>query len=120
MLNVISVGHLAVVGYEFTIKKDILHIIMNSVNIMEGQLRNGIYTLARPISVVYTSCKRQRLDDVNDTYLWHCRLGHINKNRIARLVNDGLLDLGDCESLLTCESCLLGKMIKSPFIEKGE
>ena len=83
-------------------------------------MKNGIYTLTRPVSVVYTSGKRSRLDDVNDTYLWHCRLGHINKNRITRLVNEGLLDLGDCESLPTCESCLLGKMTKSPFTGKGE
>ena len=83
-------------------------------------MKNGIYTLTRPVSVVYTSGKRSRLDDVNDTYLWHCRLGHINKNRITRLVSDGLLDLGDCESLPTYESCLHSKMTKKPFTEKGE
>ena len=93
---------------------------MNGVIVMQGQLKNGIYTLNRPVSVVYTSGKWSRQDDVNETYLWHCRLGHINKNRITRLVNEGLIDLGDCESLPTCESCLLGKMTKSPFIGKGE
>ena len=36
------------------------------------------------------------------------------------MVKEGLLDLSDCESLPTCESCLLGKMIKSPFTGKGE
>ena len=68
---------------------------------------------------MYTFGKRSRLDDVNDTYLWHCRLGHINKNMITRL-EEGLLDLSVCESLPTCESCLLGKMTKSPFTGKGE
>ena len=72
------------------------------------------------MSVVYTSGKRPRQDNVNDTYLWHCRLGHINKNRITRLVKEGLLDLSDCESLPTCESCPLGKMTKSSFTGKGE
>ena len=120
LLNVISVGQLATEGYEFSIKNDILNIIMNGVLIMQGQLKNGIYTLLRPVSVVYTSGKRSREDNVNDIYLWHCRLGHINKNRITRLVKEGLLDLSDCESLPTCESCLLGKMTKSPFTGKGE
>ena len=120
LLNVISVGQLATEGYEFSIKNDILNIIMNGVLIMQGQLKNGIYTLLRPASVVYTSGKRSREDNVNDIYLWHCRLGHINKNRITRLVKEGLLDLSDCESLPTCESCLLGKMTKSPFTGKGE
>ena len=93
---------------------------MNGVLIMQGQLKNDIYTLLRPVSVVYTSGKRSREDNVNDIYLWHCRLGHINKNRITRLVKEGLLDLSDCKSLPTCESCLLGKMTKSPFTRKGE
>ena len=36
MLNVISVGQLASEGYEFSIKNDILHIIMNGVKIIQG------------------------------------------------------------------------------------
>ena len=36
MLNVISVGQLATEGYEFSIKNDILNIIMNGVIIMQG------------------------------------------------------------------------------------
>ena len=35
-------------------------------------------------------------------------------------MSDGLLDLGDCESLPTYESCLHSKMTKKPFTEKGE
>ena len=31
-----------------------------------------------------------------------------------------ILEVSDYESLPTCESCLLGKMIKSPFTGKGE
>ena len=77
--------------------------------------------LSRSVSIMYTSsCKRPRLDNVSDSYLWHCRLGHINKNRMNKLVKEGLLDLSDCESLPTCESCLLGKMTKLPFTGKGE
>ena len=57
---------------------------------------------------------------MSDIYLWHWRLGHINKNRINRLTQEGILEVSDCELLSTCESCLLGKMIKSPFTKKGE
>ena len=32
----------------------------------------------------------------------------------------GLLEVSDSNSLSTCESCLLGKMTKSPFTRKGE
>ena len=57
---------------------------------------------------------------VSDIYLWHYRLGHINKNRINRLTQEEILEVSDCESLPTCESCLLGKMTKLSFIGKGE
>ena len=57
---------------------------------------------------------------MSEVYLWHCRLGHINKNRINRLAQEGILEVGDCESLPTYESCLLDKMIKSSFTENSE
>ena len=47
-------------------------------------------------------------------------LGHANEKRISQLHKDGLLDSFDFESFDTCESCLLGKMTKSPFTHKGE
>ena len=121
ILNVISVGQLAKENFEFSIKNDSFYIIMNGVKIMIGQLINGIYTLSRSVNVMnISSNKRPRLDCVSDGYLWHCRLGHINKNRMRKLVREGILDVDDCESLPTCESCLLGKMTKSPFTRKGE
>ena len=89
------------------------------MSVMCGQLSSGIYVLSRPVNVLCTPNKRPKLDDVEDSYLWHCRLGHINKNRISRLVKEGILNDIDCESIKTCESCLLGKMTKSPFTEKG-
>ena len=57
---------------------------------------------------------------MNPAYVWHCRLGHINKKRVEKLDNDGLLDSFDYESFKTCESCLLGKMTKTPFTDQGE
>ena len=64
------------------------------------------------------SDKYPRIDDVSDIYLWHRRLGHVNKNRINILTQEKILEVSDCESLPTCESYLLEKMIKSPFTEK--
>ena len=69
---------------------------------------------------MYISNKRPRIDDVMDAYLWHCRLSRINKNKMNRLAQEGILDKNDFESLPTCEFCLLEKMTKSSFTEKGE
>jgi hypothetical protein len=57
---------------------------------------------------------------LNPTFIWHCRLGHINEKRIERLHKDGLLSSFDFESFDTCESCLLGKMTKTPFTGPSE
>ena len=49
----------------------------------------------------------------------HMRLGHINLNRINRLVKDGILDNLVLEPMPVCESCIEGKMTKRPFPLKG-
>src|SRR6185312_692763 len=67
-------------------------------------------------SPVYNiSSKRPRLNDLNPTYMWHCRLGHISEKRMKKLHEDELLSLFDFKSYETCEACLLGKMTKTPF-----
>jgi hypothetical protein len=57
---------------------------------------------------------------LNPTFIWHCRLGHINEKHIERLHKDGLLSSFDFESFDTCESYLLGKMTKAPFTSQSE
>ena len=52
-------------------------------------------------------------------YLWHLRLGHINLERIRRMVTGGLLSSLDVTALLVCEPCLEGKMTMRPFKAKG-
>jgi hypothetical protein len=66
------------------------------------------------------NAKRARLNDLNLTFIWHCFLGHINEKHIERLHKDGLLNLFDFESFDTCESCLLGKITKTPFTGQSE
>ena len=69
---------------------------------------------------MYTPSRCPKLDNVSKSYLCYYRLGHVNKNRIDRLIKECVLEIDDCESLPTCESCLLSKMTKSPFKGKGE
>ena len=69
---------------------------------------------------MYTSNKHPRLDNVSDAYLWHCRLGHINKNRMNKLTQEEILKVNDCESFLIYKFYLLEKMTKLSFTEKGE
>ncbi|GKA60188.1 retrotransposon protein, putative, ty1-copia subclass [Tanacetum coccineum] len=62
-------------------------------------------------------------NELDKSKLWYSRLGNVNKKRIAQLQKDGMLESFDFKSNDVCESCLLGKMTKSPFIgscERGE
>ena len=51
-----------------------------------------------------------QVDNDSATYLWHCHFGHIGVKPMKKLHDDGLL-----EPLDACESCLMGKMTKTPF-----
>ena len=62
---------------------------------------------------------KRKFPSTSDTYLWHLHLGHVNSNRIQRLIKDSLLEPIDFDDFLVCESCLEGKMIKRPFNAKG-
>ena len=63
--------------------------------------------------------KKRKREDVNATYLWHYQFGHINESRINKLYKDNFFDPYDYESYGTCESCLMGKLIKTPFTRYG-
>ena len=55
---------------------------------------------------------KRKFPSTNNAYLWHLRLGHINSNRIQKLIKDGLLKPLDFDGFLVYESCLEGKMTK--------
>ena len=99
IMSIISVGLLASYGYELSIKGDVCQVIMNNSMIIKAKLNNGIYVLSWPVSVVYTSSKCPRMEDVSDLYLWHYGLGHINQNRINKMRGEGLLKVSDFDSL---------------------
>ena len=85
-----------------------------------GHLTNGLYILDLENLVFNINTKKPKIDDLRNSYMWHCRLGHINEKRINKLYKNGYLGSFDYESFDTCESCLLGKMTKTPFTGKGE
>ncbi|KAJ9564851.1 hypothetical protein OSB04_000817 [Centaurea solstitialis] len=82
---------------------------------------NGLYTvnLQDDNKEIYHISKRSK--DIEDqTYLWHCRLGHINKKRVELLLKGGFLGTFDFKPFDNCESCLSGKMTKEPFNKDNE
>jgi hypothetical protein len=52
---------------------------------------------------------------VDSSFLWHLRLGHINKDKLIRMSKDGLLANIDSEDFNICESCIKGKLTNKSF-----
>ena len=118
--NIISVSCLDKFGFSFIIKNNCCSIYLNDIFYATAQMNNGLYILDLEMPIYNINTKRIKPNELNPSYLWHCRLGHINEKRISKLHKDGFLDSFDYESYETCRSCLIGKMTKSPFTGKGE
>ena len=56
---------------------------------------------------------KRKLTNENSTTLWHKQLGHIFKNRIERLVSNGILDSLDLTNFTICVECIKGKQTKN-------
>ena len=126
--NLISVTKLMEHGFSVSFNNKSVIISRNGLNICTGNSENNLYVL-RPLmhdsllntemfKIERSKTKRQKISH-DDTYLWHLRLGHINLDRIDRLIKNGVLNQLKLGTLPVCESCLEGKMTKRPFTGKG-
>ena len=107
-------------GFEFTMKGNDFTVILNSIYYGSITFCNGLYVLDLDKVMLNLEVKKPRKNDPSQTYIWHCRLGHINETRIVKLHKQGYLDPFDYELYWPCECCLLGKMTKTLFTRKGE
>ena len=120
--NIISISCLDKNGFVCTFGGGCATLIKHDMVFAKFRLSNGLYLLESSKNVLRIDdnrVKRRRISS-ETTYLWHCRLGHINERRIKDLHRQGFLGDFDFESIDTCESCLTGKMTKAPFTKKGE
>ena len=62
-------------------------------------------------SSMNTSNKRKRVHDTS-LKLWHCRLGHILRERIERLIKKSILPPLEFLDLEQCIDCIKGKYVK--------
>ena len=113
--NLISVALLHSEGFDFSIKDGFMSVFRNNIFYASAPMSNGLFVLDLKSDVYNINNKRQKPNSLSEAYLWHCRLGHISVNRMKKLHKDGLLKDMDYESIDTCESCLMGKMTRSPF-----
>ncbi|GJT59530.1 retrotransposon protein, putative, ty1-copia subclass [Tanacetum coccineum] len=72
------------------------------------------------VSLMFNVSNKRAKLALDSSYLWHCRLGHINKKRIDKLQRDGILQPTHDESLEKCKSCISRKMASKPFPHQVE
>ncbi|GKA28522.1 retrotransposon protein, putative, ty1-copia subclass [Tanacetum coccineum] len=123
--GVVSVSRLVDNGFVQCFTDYGISVSKNGVLYFNVVSRNGIYEidmhdLVPNVNSIYNVSNKRVKHNLDSTYLWHCRLAHINKKRIKQLQQDGLLKSTDDESFDKCESCLSGKMTKKPFLHSNE
>ena len=120
--NIISVSCLDAEGFCFQICNSCMVIRKDNIFYANAFVSNGLYLLDEKDDkhLLNINNKRLKSSQTVETLLWHHRLGHINEKRMKKLQQTNLLDSFGDTAIGTCESCLTGKMAKSPFKKKDE
>jgi hypothetical protein len=122
--NLISVSCLDNDGYTCLFGDGRCLIECNDIVISIAFRRNDLYLISLRESVnsvcddnanVFSSTvvnrKQKRTHDASSK-LWHCRLGHISRGRIERLVKNEILPPLEFSDLEQCIECIKGKFVK--------
>ncbi|GJU22746.1 putative retrotransposon protein [Tanacetum coccineum] len=101
--GVVSVSRLVDNGFVQCFTDCGISVSKNGVLYFNAVPRNGIYEidmhdLVPNVNSIYNVSNKRVKHNLDSTYLWHCRLAHINKKRIKQLQQDGLLKSTDDES----------------------
>ena len=121
--NLISISRLDISGYRFEFINKGFSLYHGSFLIGSGSLCDGLYKLnlhsdfagenSCSAAVVNSTIGSKRQREDCSFMLWHRRLGHISKERIERLIRNGILDSLDFSDSESCVDCLKGKMTRA-------
>ncbi|GJV62139.1 hypothetical protein Tco_1468239 [Tanacetum coccineum] len=95
-IGVIFVSHLRDAGYELPFKHYGISVSKNNMLYFNAFPRNGIFEINLDDMILIDKfvfhVAKQTKYDLNTTYLWHCRVSHIKKKHIKKLLSDGILE----------------------------
>ncbi|GKA55680.1 retrotransposon protein, putative, ty1-copia subclass [Tanacetum coccineum] len=123
--GVVSISLLVNNGYIHTFTNYGISVLKDNVFYFNAIPRDGIYeidmhNLYPNVSSMFNVSNKRVKYSLDSSYLWHCRLGHINKKCMDKLQHDGILQPTHDESLEKCKSCISGKMARKPFSHQVE
>ncbi|GJW83593.1 zinc finger, CCHC-type containing protein [Tanacetum coccineum] len=108
--NLVSSSVLNNCGYKQVMK---FVLSKHGVFIGFGYLRNQMFrlnTVNDNIASAFMSTSK-----LNDSILWHARLGHVHFKRMQNMSKDGLIPAFDMDTK-KCKTCMLNKITKKPFL----
>jgi hypothetical protein len=115
--NLISVASLEDDGYEYLFENNKCTIKFDDVIIGLAPRQGMLYMLSLNNFSVMNVCdvtnKRRRImtsDNETCLKLWHCRLCHISRGRMKRLIKEEILAPLDFSDLGHCIECIKGKI----------
>ncbi|GJW64332.1 retrotransposon protein, putative, ty1-copia subclass, partial [Tanacetum coccineum] len=86
----------------------------------DGIYEIDMHNLYPNVSSMFNVSNKRAKHALDSSYLWHFRLGHINKKHMDKLQRDGILQPTHDESLKKCKSCISRKMARKPFPHQVE
>ena len=117
--NLVSLPKLDVCGFDFTFGHGCFSLFKNSKPVGSGILVDGLYKLKLDdkfteslLTVHHNIGIKHSMLNESSAYLWHKRLGHISKERLERLVKNGILQNLDFTDLGLCVDCIKGKQTR--------
>jgi hypothetical protein len=114
LYNLLSVFTLLQLGYDFHLSWNGLDILLDDVIFGHGSICESLFK----IDLFESSTSSTFVIDCNmiiSSSTWHARLGHIGKDKMARLATEGLLGPLIKVNLPICEPCLAGKVCRKSF-----
>ncbi|GJY64508.1 retrotransposon protein, putative, ty1-copia subclass [Tanacetum coccineum] len=123
--GIVSISRLVENGYSHTFTNYGISVLKDNVFYFNAISHDGIYeidmhNLYPNVSSTFNVSNKRVKYSLDSSYLWHCRLGHINKKCIDKLQRDGILQSTHDESLKKCKSCIIGKIACKPFPHQVE
>ena len=126
--NLISVSRLDKYRYECYFGHGKCAIWFNNSHVGVAFLHNELYLLSLREKVHFLCNVNEHVSASNkeqkktkrthdSSKLWHCRLGHISRGRIERIVKNEILPPLEFSDLEQCIDCIKGKYVKQ--IKKG-
>jgi hypothetical protein len=115
--NLISVHVLDEKSFEIKMKSGRVFISKGNISV-SGAKVDGMYVLKCDDNKDFISDYFNVSNALNNTYLWHLCLGHINKQKMTRMSKSGLIPQINLDDFHTCEPCIKGKMTVKPFSKR--